>query len=234
MEEKTYIYEGKTSTEALEKGLKELKLKKSDIDYRIIENEEKRSFFSILTPRIVKVEIKIKKDNNIIDKKNEINKETKVLSENELMQGKENLKKFLDAFINTLPDENIKYEISDNKGFIKVNLLGDNLNYLIGYRGDVLNSLQTLYTAVASKGINRRIKVVVDILGYREKRDKTLQNLADKLAKKVIRDRKKMILEPMTAYERKIIHERLQNHPKVQTSSIGEEPNRKIVISLKY
>ena len=107
------------------------------------------------------------------------------------------------------------------------------MNYLIGYRGEVLNSLQTLFTTIASKGVERRVKVLVDILGYREKRDKTLESLADKLAKKVIRDRKKVVLEPMTSYERKIIHERLQNHPKVQTESIGEEPNRKIVISLK-
>ena len=107
------------------------------------------------------------------------------------------------------------------------------MNYLIGYRGEVLNSLQTLYTTIASKGIERKIKVSVDILGYREKRDKTLENLADKLAKKVVRERKKVVLEPMSSYERKVIHERLQNHPKVQTNSIGEEPNRKIVISLK-
>lgn len=229
--EETFVYEGKTSTEALEKGLKELKLKKSDVEYKVIENEDKRSFFSILAPRIVKVEIKVKKEIEKTEKKME--KEVKPVSEDDLNAGKDNLEKFLENFIKTLPSDSIKYEICDDNGFIKVKILGDNLNYLIGYRGEVLNSLQTLFTTIASKGIERRIKVLVDILGYREKRDKTLEALADKLAKKVIRDRKKVVLEPMTSYERKIIHERLQNHPKVQTESIGEEPNRKIVISLK-
>lgn len=229
--EETFIYEGKTSTEALEKGLKELKLKKSDVEYRVIENEDKRSFFSILAPRVVKVEIKAKK--NIEKNELKVEKEVKPISEDDLNAGKCNLEKFLKNFVETLPGDNVKYEISDEKGFINVKLLGDNLNYLIGYRGEVLNSLQTLFTTIASKGVERRVKVLVDILGYREKRDKTLEALADKLAKKVIRDRKKVVLEPMTSYERKIIHERLQNHPKVQTESIGEEPNRKIVISLK-
>ncbi len=232
--EETFIYEGKTSTEALEKGLKDLKLKKSDVEYKVIENEEKRSFFSILAPRVVKVEIKVKggRKETAVEEKRPI-KEVKPLSEEEIKKGKENLEKFLNKFIKTLPDTNITYNITENNGFIQVELTGDNLNYLIGYRGEVLNSLQTLYTSIASKGIDRRVKVVVDILGYREKRDKTLEILADKLARKVVKERKKVVLEPMSAYERKIIHERLQNHPKVETTSIGEEPNRKVVISLK-
>lgn len=229
--EETYIFEGKTTTEALEKGLKELKLKKSDVEFKVLENEEKRSFFSILAPRVVKIEIKIKKNN--LKSENKTEKETKSISDEDLKNGKENLNRFLSKFIKTLPDTNIKYEINENNGFIQVKLSGDNLNYLIGYRGEVLNSLQTLYTSIASKGIEKRIRVIVDILGYREKRDKTLENLADKLAKKVVRERKKVILEPMSSYERKVIHERLQNHPKVQTASVGEEPNRKVVISLK-
>lgn len=233
MEETTYVYEGKTTTEALEKGLKELNLKKSDVEYKVIENEEKRSFFSILTPRVVKVEIKVKKDKNKSVENVKIKKEVKPLNEEEILKGKKNLEEFLDGFLKTLPSEDIKYEINNTNEFLQVNLLGSDLNYLIGYRGEVLNSLQTLYTTIASKGIERKIKVSVDILGYREKRDKTLKNLADKLAKKVVRERKKVVLEPMSSYERKVIHERLQNHPKVQTNSIGEEPNRKIVISLK-
>ncbi len=232
MEEITYTYEGKTTTEALEKGLKELNLKKADIEYKVIENEDKRSFFSILTPRIVKVEIKVKKDKNKANNV-EVKKEIKPLEQAEIVKGKENLSNFLNEFIKTLPSKDIEYEIKNTDKFLQVNLSGSDLNYLIGYRGEVLNSLQTLYTTIASKGIERKIRVLVDILGYREKRDKTLENLADKLAKKVVRERRKVTLEPMSSYERKIIHERLQNHPKVQTTSIGEEPNRKIVISLK-
>ena len=212
MEETTYVYEGKTTTEALEKGLKELNLKKNDVEYRVIENEEKRSFFSILTPRVVKVEIKVKKEKNKSSDNLRTKKEIKPLSKEEILKGKENLEQFLNEFLKSLPSEEIKYEIKNTNEFLQVNLSGNDLNYLIGYRGEVLNSLQTLYTTIASKGIERKIKVSVDILGYREKRDKTLENLADKLAKKVVRERKKVVLEPMSSYERKVIHERLQEN----------------------
>ena len=109
----------------------------------------------------------------------------------------------------------------------------EDLNYLIGYRGDVLNNLQDILSAVASRGIEHKVKVILNICGYKEKRKKDLEDLAEKLSKTVIRTRKNITLEPMTAYERKIIHSKLQNNSKVVTTSVGEEPYRKIVISLK-
>ena len=81
--------------------------------------------------------------------------------------------------------------------------------------------------------MDKRVSVLLDIADYKQKREKTLENLADKLEKTVIRTRKSVTLEPMKAYERKIIHTRLQNSKKVKTASIGEEPRRKVVISLK-
>ena len=93
--------------------------------------------------------------------------------------------------------------------------------------------MQNIISAVASKGIHHKVRVILDIEGYKAKREKTLQNLAEKMALKVIKTKKSVTLEPMKAYERKIIHSFLQENPKVQTKSIGEEPHRKIVISLK-
>ena len=93
--------------------------------------------------------------------------------------------------------------------------------------------MQNIISAVASKGIHHKVIVILDIEGYKAKREKTLQNLAEKMALKVIKTKKSVTLEPMKAYERKIIHSFLQENPKVQTKSIGEEPHRKIVISLK-
>ena len=93
--------------------------------------------------------------------------------------------------------------------------------------------MQNIISAVASKGLNHKVRVILDIEGYKAKREKTLQNLAEKMALKVIKTKKSVTLEPMKAYERKIIHSFLQENPKVQTKSIGEEPHRKIVISLK-
>ena len=87
--------------------------------------------------------------------------------------------------------------------------------------------------AVAVKGIDDKVRVILDIQGYREKRKKTLENLAEKVAKTVLKTGKPVKLEPMQAYERKIIHSKLQDNPKIITTSIGEEPHRRIIISLK-
>lgn len=88
-------------------------------------------------------------------------------------------------------------------------------------------------SAVASKDVDQKIRVILDIEGYKQKRQKTLEDLAEKVARTVIRTRKSVTLEPMQPYERKIIHSKLQDNPKVETTSIGEEPHRKVVISLK-
>ena len=92
---------------------------------------------------------------------------------------------------------------------------------------------QNILSAIAGKGIENRVRVILDIEGYKAKREKTLEDLAEKVAKTVIKTRKPIKLEPMQAYERKIIHSKLQENPKIQTISEGEEPHRRIVISLK-
>ena len=101
------------------------------------------------------------------------------------------------------------------------------------YRGEVLNSLQTIITSISNKNIDSRIKVILDIEGYRNKRKETLENLAIKVSKTVSKTGKSITLEPMGAYERKVIHTKLQDSKYVTTHSIGEEPNRKVVISKK-
>ena len=93
--------------------------------------------------------------------------------------------------------------------------------------------MQNILSSIAGKGINNRVKVILDIEGYKNKREKTLEDLAKKVANTVIKTRKPIKLEPMTAYERKIIHSKLQENDKVETNSVGEEPNRRIIISLK-
>ena len=119
------------------------------------------------------------------------------------------------------------------ENLIKVNIPSEDAAYLIGYRGEVLNSIQTVITNVASKSSKERVKVSLNIGGFREKREKDLQTLATKIAGTVIKTRKEIILEPMSAYERKIIHTKLQENDKVKTYSIGEEPYRKVVVALK-
>ncbi len=229
MEEK-HIFEGKTSTEAIEKGLKTLGLKKSEVEINILKDEEKRSFFSILEPRIVKVELTVKEKKEDSQK---IQSEKKELSDEAFEKAKKNVSEFLDVFLKQISTEDLKYEVSHDKYYIYINIIGEKTNSLIGYRGETLNAMQTLLTSVANKEIQERIRLILDISGYREKRKKVLEELAEKVSKTVIKTRKKVVLEPMTAYERKIIHSKLQTNTKVITESIGEEPNRKVVVLLK-
>ena len=233
MEEK-HIYEGKTTTEAIEKGLKDLKLRREDVEINILK-DEKRSFFSILDPRVVKVEIikkeKIEKKNN--NKEEKVIKEKKTMSELAIDKAKENISKFLDIFLNQISNEDLRYEISNDEYYITIEISGENTNSLIGYRGETLNALQTLLSSIANKEIEEKVRVILDISGYKDKRKKVLEELADKISKTVIKTGKKVTLEPMPAYERKIIHSRLQSNKKVTTESIGEEPHRKIVVELK-
>lgn len=223
------IFEGKTTNEAIENGLKALGISKEDAEIKVLENEDKRSFFSILAPRIVKVEITNKQE-----RKHEKEKKDKEELENiDFAKAIENVDKFLSDFIKTIPGKDLTYTVNQEDVYVKVNIDGEDLNYLIGHRGETLNNLQSILSCIASKGSEYKVRVILNICGYKEKREKALEELAEKLEKTVIRTKKSITLEPMTAYERKIIHSKLQNSKKVTTSSIGEEPYRKVVISLK-
>lgn len=225
------IYEGRTTTEAIEKGLKDLNVSKRQVEIKVLESEDKRSFFNILTPRVVKVELILKEENE--DENKVVKKEKMDISSETEKKVKENIGKFLNDFISKLSNSNLTYEIKIEKNDVFVNINGEDTGYLIGYRGNVLNSLQVLLNNIANKEIKERVRVLLNIGGYKEKREKDLQDLADKIAGTVIRKGKSVTLEPMTSYERKIIHSRLQGNSKVETHSVGEEPNRKIVVSLK-
>ena len=144
-----------------------------------------------------------------------------------------NVEKFLKEWIEVAKNNSISYTIKPDEEYLKVDINGEDLNYLIGHRGDVLNNLQIILSSIASKGLEYKVKVILNICGYKEKREKALEELAKKLEKTVIRTRKEITLEPMTAYERKVIHSKLQDSKKVTTTSIGEEPYRRVVISLK-
>lgn len=227
---KSIIAEGKTTNEAIEKGLKELNTSKNMVDIKVLENEEKRSFFSILAPRIVKVQLTVKEEKyNNSEKKD---KKEIELSVEEQEKAERNIEKFLKEFLDKV-QKDAKYSIEKTPTGLKVNINNENLGFLIGYRGETLYAMQNILSSIASKGIEKRVRVILDIEGYKEKREKALEDLAEKLEKTVIKTKKSVTLEPMQAYERKIIHTKLQNSEKVETRSIGEEPRRRVVISLK-
>lgn len=228
---KTIISEGKTTNEAIENGLKELNVTKNDVEIKILENTEKRSFFSILAPRVVKVEMTVKEKN--ISNKDKENKENKEKIIYNIEERRKKIEIFLEEFIKELKNKEINYSIDIINNKLKVEFYGEYATKLIGDRGETLNSLQIILSSIANNGFEDRVKVILDIGGYREKREKTLEELAVKISKTVMKTGKSITLEPMTAYERKIIHSKLQENEKIDTHSIGEEPNRRIVISKK-
>ena len=122
----------------------------------------------------------------------------------------------------------------DNYGSLAVNLEGPDMGVLIGKRGQTLDSLQYLVSLVVNKTKGGYIRVKVDTEDYRERRKKTLENLAKNLSYKVKRTRRPVTLEPMNPYERRVIHSTLQNDRFVTTHSEGEEPYRRVVITLKH
>ena len=224
----TIIAEGKTTNEAIENGLKQLKVSRDRVEVKVLENEEKRSFFSILAPRVVKVELKIKEDSKkVVREKKEI-----VLTDEEQEKAMKNLENFMKDFVKELP-EDTKYSIEKSSSELNVSITSEKLGYLIGYRGETLYALQNIMAAVAGKGVEQRVRVILDIEGYKGKREKTLEELAEKVARTVIRTKKSVKLEPMKPYERKIIHSKLQGNNRVETTSVGEEPHRRIIVSLK-
>ena len=221
---KNIIVEGHTTQEAIEKGLKIIKLPKELCEIKIID-EGKKSFFDILAPKVVKVEIK-----EIEAKKpEEIEIET---TEEELKNAEEDLRIFLDEFLNKISEE-AKYNIEIKEKCIYISITGNNIGNLIGYRGDALYSLENILKAIANKKSKNKVIVRLDIENYKEKRNETLKDLAIKKAKIVEKTGKIITLEPMKAYERKIIHNALQENPNVETRSIGQEPKRRIVITKK-
>lgn len=136
----------------------------------------------------------------------------------------------------TLKAMNMEVEITssiDEDGALCVDMKGEHMGILIGKRGQTLDSLQYLANRVANKHQSGYVRVKLDTENYRARREETLRHLAKNIAHKVKRNRRPVVLEPMNPYERRIIHSALQSDPYVTTHSEGEEPYRKVVVTLK-
>jgi spoIIIJ-associated protein len=127
----------------------------------------------------------------------------------------------------------VEVEVVHSKELTTLQISGPDLGLVIGRRGQTLDALQYLANIVANRYSDSFIRLVLDAENFRERRKKTLEELADRLAGRVVRTRKEVVLEPMSPQERKIIHSRLQDHKQVNTLSKGDEPNRRVVITLK-
>ena len=145
----------------------------------------------------------------------------------------ETCEKFIYDVMNAMGMDDVKVtSVVDEEGALSINMEGSNMGILIGKRGQTLDSLQYLTNRVANKMQDGYVRVKLDTEDYRRRRKETLENLAKNIASKVKRTRKTVSLEPMNPYERRIILSALQSVPAVYTHSDGEEPYRRVVVTL--
>jgi len=142
--------------------------------------------------------------------------------------------KFLRDVLNSM-DIKAEIKITKEVNNMYINLIGPKMGMIIGRRGQTLDSLQYLVSLVVNKNSDREnyIKVILDTEDYRRKREETLERLAERMASKVVKLGRRVELEPMNPYERRIIHASLQDYPGITTYSEGEEPFRKVIIGKK-
>lgn len=199
---------GKNVEEAIKNALNELKVTEDKVEVEVLE-EGSKGLFKLIGAKPARIRVKVKRDY--------------------IYEAKAFLRDVLDKM-------KVKAEIriTEENNVIKISLTGPDMGILIGYRGETLDSIQYLVSLVVNKNHDDEYKrVVLDTENYRLKREETLKRLASRLASKVCETGKAVRLEPMNPYERRVIHASLQNNPKVETFSEGDEPFRRVVIELK-
>jgi len=142
----------------------------------------------------------------------------------------EQIEIFLKGLVEHMGSNAVPHAWKEEGGHYKVELVGDDLGYLIGRRGDTLDALQHLANYSINRGVEGHIRISVDAEEYRQKREESLRRYAVKKAQQVLKARRRTTLEPMNAYERHVIHAALQDMDNITTHSTGTEPNRRVVI----
>ena len=142
----------------------------------------------------------------------------------------ETIEQFLTGLLKHMGSEAVPHAWKDEEGAYQVDLVGDDLGYLIGRRGDTLDAIQHLCNYAVNRGVEGHVRVHVDAEEYRVKREESLRRYARKKAQQVLKARRRTTLEPMNAYERHVIHATLQDMENITTHSTGTEPNRRVVI----
>ena len=142
----------------------------------------------------------------------------------------ETIEQFLTGLLKHMGSEAVPHAWKDEEGAYQVDLVGDDLGYLIGRRGDTLDAIQHLCNYAVNRGVEGHVRVDVDAEEYRVKREESLRRYARKKAQQVLKARRRTTLEPMNAYERHVIHATLQDMENITTHSTGTEPNRRVVI----
>ncbi len=219
-------FTGKTVEEAVEKGLETLSLTRENADIRVLEEGKKKLFGAVKA----RVEIApLTNDTTACNDCNECAKEANAVANDGCMTDGERTVAFLEGLFKLLKITACTELVSEGDK-VEINVTAANTTSVIGKHGGTLDAIQTLAGAVANTGRDDYKRVVVDCENYRENREATLNKLADNLAQKAMRLQRKIQLEPMNPYERRIIHAALSDYEGVKTESEGKEPNRYVVI----
>jgi spoIIIJ-associated protein len=199
---------GKTVEDAISAGLQELGIEREKVKIEILEVPTKKGLFGILGTSLARVRVSY--EDNPGDLACDFIKE-------------------ICRCMNVEAD----YQVSQRNEHWYVDITGTELGILIGRRGDTLEALQYLTNLAVARKLAERVRIIVDVEGYRQRREETLVRLAQRLADKVKRTGTRVVLEPMNPHERRIIHTALQEDLRILTFSEGEDLNRRVVISLK-
>lgn len=202
------IVTAKTVEEAVEEALGRLEATRDQVRISVLE-EPRKGWFGLFGTRQAKVEV-----------------ERLVPPVNPVEQGHRFLKEVLAAM-----GLSADVEVREESEAVVFNIRGKQLGLIIGRRGQTLDALQYLINIAANRGAETRRRIILDAEGYRERRRKTLQELADRLARQVLRTGKEVALEPMSPADRKVIHTRIQTVEGLTTYSEGEEPDRYVIIA---
>lgn len=242
-------FSAKTVDDALTEALIRLEVTSDMVEYEVIETE-KAGFLGMFSRQAkIRARKKTKKAEKAFEpvekelspvkpeKHEKIEKPEKFEKAERHEDGaliEEAAKTFLDDVFKAMKIEaSVKASYEEHEGQLSVNIEGQDMGILIGKRGQTLDSLQYLTSLVVNKKSSSYLKVKVDTENYRERRRETLENLAKNISYKVKRTKRPVSLEPMNPYERRIIHSALQNDKYVETHSEGEEPYRRVVVTLK-
>lgn len=237
-------FSAKTVDDAITAACQDFFVTSDKLDYEVLE-EGSSGFLGIgAKPALIKARVKEDKEivketvkepvKEVLKEEKTFVKETAKVSNADAREVEEAAKKFLGEVFDAMEMEVIvdaKYD--DAEKALDVDMRGEEIGILIGKRGQTLDSLQYLVSLVVNRGQADYIRVKLDTENYRQRRKETLENLAKNIAYKVKRTKRPVSLEPMNPYERRIIHSALQNDRYVTTHSEGEEPFRRVVVSLK-
>lgn len=209
---------GKTTEEAIRKGLEELKVSRDDVKIEVLEEPSNGGILGMLSAKMAKVRL-------TVDKK---------ISDTVATKTVERVKEILKDIFEITGENDLEYIVKLSENQILVEINGDNVSHLIGYKGKTIESIQSILNSMLQREDEEYGKVFLEINGYKKQKEEKLRKLANKMADNVIKFRKPIKLEPMSAYERLIIHNEISKRTDVETESFGEEPRRRVMIRKKY